>query len=51
MVVPREAAQQVLERLTDIRAAEALMEADVKAGLQKPDFLEAVLRSSGVEEV
>ena len=41
----------VLNKLPDIRAAEAALEAKVKAGLEVPDFIQAILDSDRVVEV
>ena len=51
VIVPRDEAEAVLARLADVRAAEAALEAKVKAGLRMPDFVQAVLASDRVEEV
>ena len=53
IVVVRPAARQaaVLETLPDIRAAEAALEAKVKAGLEVPDFIQAILASDRVVEI
>ena len=50
VVVPREAAEAVLAKLADVRAAEAALEAKVKAGLEVPDFVQAILDSDRVVE-
>lgn len=50
VVVPRDAASAVLKRLADVRAAEAALEAKVKAGLEVPDFIQAILASDRVVE-
>jgi len=39
VIVPRSQASAVLSRLADVRAAEAALEAKVKAGLEVPDFV------------
>ena len=51
VIVPRGQIGQVLERLADVRAAEAALEAKVKAGLQVPDFIQAILDSDRVAAV
>lgn len=51
VIVPRGQIGQVLERLADVRAAEAALEAKVKAGLQVPDFIQAILDSDRVVEI
>ena len=51
VIVPRERAKQTIDRLADIRAAEASFEAAVAAGLRKPEFLRAVMESSHIEEL
>ena len=51
VIVPRGQIGQVLERLADVRAAEAALEAKVKAGLQMPDFIQAILDSDRVVEI
>jgi 4-hydroxy-4-methyl-2-oxoglutarate aldolase len=50
VVVPRVEAGAVLSRLSEVRAAEAALEAKVKAGLEIPDFIKAVLTSDRVVE-
>ena len=50
VVVPLAQATDVLGKLTDVRAAEAALEAKVKAGLDVPDFVQAILRSDRVVE-
>ena len=50
VVVPRGEADAVLGRLKDVRAAEAALEAKVKAGLEVPDFIQAILASDRVVE-
>ena len=44
-VVPRLEAKTVLARLAAVRAAEQVLEAQVRQGLEVPDFAEVVLRS------
>lgn len=51
VVVPRAEAGAVLDRLSDVRAAEAALEAKVKAGLEVPDFIKAILTSDRVVEI
>jgi len=48
VVVPQAQAAAVLAKLADVRAAEAALEAKVKAGLQVPDFVQAILDSDRV---
>jgi 4-hydroxy-4-methyl-2-oxoglutarate aldolase len=50
VVIPRNRANAVLTRLTEVRAAEAALEAKVKAGLEVPDFIQAILASDRVVE-
>ncbi|HVO03175.1 MAG TPA: hypothetical protein VMT54_13305 [Candidatus Cybelea sp.] len=50
VVVPRAEAEAVLRRLEDVRAAEATLDAKVKAGLEVPDFIMAILSSDRVVE-
>lgn len=51
VIVPRGQIATVLARLADVRAAEAALEAKVKAGLEVPDFIQAILDSDRVVEV
>jgi len=51
VIVPLKQAQGVLAKLADVRAAEESLEAKVKAGLEIPDFLDAIINSGRVEEV
>jgi 4-hydroxy-4-methyl-2-oxoglutarate aldolase len=51
VVVPLADASSVLSKLEDIKAAEAGLEAKVKAGLEVPDFIEAIMSSGRVEEI
>ena len=51
VIVPRDQIGMVLKKLPDIRAAEAALEAKVKAGLQVPDFVQAILDSDRVVEI
>lgn len=48
VVVPRGQVKAVLARLPEIRAAEAALEAKVKAGLEVPDFIQSILDSDRV---
>lgn len=50
VAVPRGRIAAVLARLTQVRAAEAALEAKVKAGLQVPDFIQSILDSDRVVE-
>jgi 4-hydroxy-4-methyl-2-oxoglutarate aldolase len=50
-VIPRDQVGAVLKRLPDIRAAEAALEAKVKAGLEIPDFIRSILDSDRVVEI
>jgi len=45
VVVPRQLAHSVLERLPAIKTAEAGLEASVKGGLSMPDFIRSILES------
>jgi 4-hydroxy-4-methyl-2-oxoglutarate aldolase len=51
VVIPRRAANDVLARLSDVRAAESSLEAKVKAGLEIPDFIRFMLASDKIVEV
>ncbi len=51
VVIPQGALGAILARLPDIRAAEAALEAKVKAGLEVPDFIQAILDSDRVVEI
>ena len=51
VIVPRARIASVLERLAAVRAAEAALEAKVKAGLEVPDFVQAILESDRVVEI
>jgi len=51
VVVPRQMAAAVAAKLAMVRAAEAALEAKVKAGLRLPDFAVALLKSGRVEEI
>lgn len=51
VVIPRGRADAVVAALAGVRAAEAALEAKVKAGLEIPDFVEAILNSERTIEV
>jgi 4-hydroxy-4-methyl-2-oxoglutarate aldolase len=51
VIVPRARIPAVLERLASVRTAEAALEAKVKAGLEVPDFVQAILNSDRVNEI
>lgn len=51
VIVPREQASAVIARLSDVRAAEAVLEGKVKAGLEIPDFIQSILASDRVTEI
>jgi 4-hydroxy-4-methyl-2-oxoglutarate aldolase len=51
VIVPRDQIDMVLSKLPVIRAAEAALEAKVKAGLEIPDFIQQVLDSDRVVEI
>jgi 4-hydroxy-4-methyl-2-oxoglutarate aldolase len=51
VVVPRQVATIVAAKLVGVRAAEAALEAKVKAGLRLPDFVAGLLKSDRVEEI
>jgi 4-hydroxy-4-methyl-2-oxoglutarate aldolase len=51
VIVPLAEATNVLGRLGGIKAAEASLEAKVKAGLEVPDFIQAIMDSGRVEEI
>ncbi|MBL8893423.1 MAG: RraA family protein [Rhizobiales bacterium] len=51
VVIPRLQLDQVIAKLADVRAAEAALEAKVKAGLEIPDFIEAILASDRIARV
>ena len=51
VVVPQDRAAAVLQQLEAVRAAEAALEAKVKAGLEVPDFVQKILGSDRVEEI
>ncbi|MBL8906416.1 MAG: RraA family protein [Rhizobiales bacterium] len=51
VVIPRLQLHQVIARLAEVRAAEAALEAKVKAGLEIPDFIETILASDRIARV
>ena len=51
VVVPLKQAQAVLAKLADVRAAEVSLEAKVKAGLEIPDFVSALINSSSGNQI
>jgi 4-hydroxy-4-methyl-2-oxoglutarate aldolase len=51
VVIPRLQLDQVIAKLADVRAAEAALEAKVKAGLEIPDFIEKILASDRIARV
>ena len=51
VVVPRLRAEAVLAALSQVREAEAALEAKVKAGLEIPDFVRAILESDRVRKI
>jgi 4-hydroxy-4-methyl-2-oxoglutarate aldolase len=51
VVVRRSEVSAVIEKLAAVRAAEADLEAKVKAGLEVPEFIKAVLTSDRVVEI
>jgi 4-hydroxy-4-methyl-2-oxoglutarate aldolase len=51
VIVPREQAAAVLQALTEVRTAEAALEAKVKGGLELSDFARAVLASDRVRYI
>ncbi len=51
VIVPLAEATNVLGRLGGIKAAEASLEAKVKAGLEIPDFIQTIMESGRVEEI
>ena len=51
VVVPQNRAAAVIHSLSEVRSAEGILESKVQAGLQVPDFIEAVLVSGRVVEV
>jgi len=51
VVVRQNEAAAVIEKLAEVRTAEAALEAKVKGGLEVPDFIKAVLASGRVAEI
>jgi len=51
VVVPRGEIGGVVAKLAEVRAAEAALEAKVKAGLEVPDFIQTILSSDRVVEI
>ena len=51
VVVPRARVEPVIGALAGIRAAEAALESKVDAGLEVPDFIQALLASDRVRWV
>jgi 4-hydroxy-4-methyl-2-oxoglutarate aldolase len=51
VVVRQNEAAAVIEKLAEVRAAEAALEAKVKGGLEVPDFIKTMLASSRVAEI
>lgn len=51
VVIPLGRVGEVIQRLEGVKAAEASLDAKVKAGLQIPDFVKAVLESDSVVEL
>jgi 4-hydroxy-4-methyl-2-oxoglutarate aldolase len=51
VIVPRGKAASVLEKLAEIRSAEAALEEKVKAGLAMPDFVSSILASDRVRHI
>ena len=51
VIVPRGRAEEVLKNLEGVRAAEAKMDAQVKAGMLLPDSVKAILASDRVRIV
>jgi 4-hydroxy-4-methyl-2-oxoglutarate aldolase len=50
VIIPLGQAETVLGKLKDVKAAEAALEAKVKAGLEVPDFVQKILDSDRVVE-
>ena len=48
VIVGRKNVSTVIKRLSDVRTAEAALEAKVKAGLEIPDFIQSILASDRV---
>lgn len=51
VVIPRDALDDVIEKLADVRKAEAALEAKVKAGLELPDFVTVLLASDKIARI
>jgi 4-hydroxy-4-methyl-2-oxoglutarate aldolase len=51
VVVPRKRADEIIARLRHVRAAEAILEAKVKAGLRMLDSVAELLASERVETI
>ena len=51
VVIPLSQLDQVIAKLADVRAAEAALEAKVKAGLEIPDFITAILASDRIARI
>ncbi len=51
VIVPRAMAGEVIRALEAVRGAEAALEAKVKAGLEIPEFVRAILDSGRVLEI
>ena len=51
VIVPRARAEEVLASLDGVRAAEAQMDAAVKAGMLLPDGVKAILASGRIREI
>lgn len=51
VIVPFARIDEIIEQLEKVKAAEAQMEAKVKAGLQVPDFVQALIDSGKFREV
>jgi 4-hydroxy-4-methyl-2-oxoglutarate aldolase len=51
VVIPRAELDSVIAKLADVRAAEAALEAKVKAGLELPDFVSVLLASDKIARI
>jgi 4-hydroxy-4-methyl-2-oxoglutarate aldolase len=51
VVIPRADLDSVIAKLADVRAAEAALEAKVKAGLELPDFVSVLLASDKIARI
>jgi len=51
VVIPQAMIAVVIERLAGVRRAEAAMEAQVKAGLEVPGFIQALIDAGRFKEV